>query len=1336
MSGQRDPVHLEDHSLNEVIQLLIAGVPVARSDGDDFRLDTDDKRKAFAFYNQNRDLWPYARTVQEKEVDGLLSALEGAVPTISPPGVSSSTEKPLWHLVRIEAHRFGGLHRHCGPDGEDPAPFILDLDAEVALVSGFNGAGKTALLSAIVWCLTGRALRSQHMPHEIHEPMTVEWADEESPSDDEETKPKVMVPPVVPVPSGKNLDKLGDQPKLDTWVRLTFQREGDAETHAVKRMLNAPSGKKLTTTVEGLKHLALPALAIEVGTLMPGVAAQMRFDEKTDFTQAVSQLTGMKPLEELGRRAQRLIDRLRKKENKATEEIRDTKCEQFHSELQRFHETWAQQPDLGTPPDILAPGEEETDDSGDDERTCQSSIVDAREGLRRTQEAMAGAVEVVLNRRLEVSTPQDVAAWTSALDEAGVTLNSSALGALPSVSLVKALGGITAQDVSATTEIIDDIRMRAQTLAKNLEDERAATRWQLYARVAAWHRDHHPDVELSNCPVCGTHLDDVPQDALLDMSVRAALEECRRSDADMAKTAAEWERDETAALLNRLPERVRGFADKTLPQNLLATYRQGFVEELLDQSAFSGRLQPLQDNGNAVWDSAVQDNPLPDEPAPIDSTLPDLFAQGTLQRRMKTTAQALLLAAHRDQANETLKALLGRYIGSSSAADESGSDGVAADGDQLRLAPLRTQIRAVRQGVENTGPIVQLIRDLDGLERVRQEWEAQKARLALLDRAAKAVEPYLEFPDLVYRRVSGLIETLDSQTGAWLDCIYRPHYLDGPRYGGVEPADDSGLGLRAGIDDMRVPAHQIMNTSLLRACVWAFLFSLVEHVRAQAGGLSCLLLDDPQTHFDPINSENLAAAIPKMPAKGIRPLVTSNDVRFVAAVKSNLGGNTATGPAWTALRLDPISLSRLTAEISPDAEEIRERQDRWRDDKNNVAKAQDFTTCVRVDIENRLWNLLATDPLVMHKPTLADLLGQLRGARTKGEPPFTEEPFQKLLNHDGLKDGAAFFAAINKAHHRPAEITPQDAADIDQVYSNVSSLLRSCTASYARFLGRLTREERNLVLSEPPPAPAAVNVSAQSFPVIGSLAARSASDMLAVDGQGEMLRVADLGPLTMFAIRGPSLGALALPGQIVMAALEREAREGDPVIALWGRDVFAGRLHKDPRDLSRSIVASDRSGTDRVPPTRILPTASSRIMPIVGVLYDAVSRDGQGDAVAIEASPALLRATVAARVIDDSAFPIIRNGDTVLLEEISDLLPGSLSALEGRIVAALGTDSGESFGYLKRLGQEPGPGLRLLENIGLTGSAVCMWTSSDGAASPGHLSLEKLWRVHGILRTA
>ncbi len=77
----------------------------------------------------------------------------------------------------------------------------------------------------------------------------------------------------------------------------------------MQRTLTVGTRGKISMTVTGLEDLGLPDLAVEAGTLMPGIAAQMRFDEKTTFADAIAQLTGLKPLEDLGHRSRRVVRR-------------------------------------------------------------------------------------------------------------------------------------------------------------------------------------------------------------------------------------------------------------------------------------------------------------------------------------------------------------------------------------------------------------------------------------------------------------------------------------------------------------------------------------------------------------------------------------------------------------------------------------------------------------------------------------------------------------------------------------------------------------------------------------------------------------------------------------------------------------------------------------------------------------------------------------------------------------------------------------------------------------------------------------------------------------------
>lgn len=1344
MDEHPEPIRLEDHSLDEIVQLLMAGITVHRANETSFCLDTVDKRKIFAFYSRNRDLWRSTRTVQAKEVESLLTALGDELPLVGTRRPRAAAGKPVWHLERVEIHRFGGLHRHLGRNGQDPEDLVFDLGKEVTLLSGFNGAGKTALLSAIIWCLTGKALRSQHMPHEVHEPMAVKWtAGGEQTPGEADNRPEIAVPPIVPIPSADDLVQLCDKPKLDTRVQLTFAHDDTGEMRSVSRRLQV-NGKKLSAPVEGLHALGLPALAIEAGTLMPGVAAHMRFDEKTDFAQAVSQLTGLKPLQELGQRTQRLVKRLRKTERQATETVQDQRFGSFKTQLQTFNDGWGERPDLGKASVILLPGEivESKDSSGDttEKANCRSSLAAARRRLEEMQSVMARDIETVLGRKFELTTRPAVDSLTRALDDVTDLLKGSTLRELPTIALLLNLSRIPESDAAATLNAIRDVRKRAQALSDRLEDKRKAARWRLYSRVATWHKDNHPHEEISNCPVCGTDLDGVLVDAVLDTSVKAALDRCRETDSDIAKTAAQWERDESAAFLDALPTSIRSFADVALPETLFDFCRKGYVDELLGQEAFLGAMRPLQNNANAVWDTTTRAHPLPEAPKQAESELPTMLSRGTLQKRLSAITHALMLCAHRNSAEHALQSILATYIGSVKSAEqlaEPPTDKTLSPDESKQTNPeqasLRVQIKAVRRGVQNTMPIVTLIRELDALESVRQEWDAQANRLMLLARAADAVEPYLAFPGLVYERVSGLIETLDRDTAGWLESIYRAHYRGGPSYGGFDPGEDSRFALRAGIGEMRVPAHQVMNASLLKACVWAFLFALWEHVRRQSGILSCMLLDDPQTHFDPINTENLAAAVPTMPTHGMRPLVASNDVRFLAAIQDKLPTTASVSPTWTAQRIDPVSSSKLTASLSPAIEEIREKRDHWIKDENNVPKAQDFVKCVRVDIENRLWNLLATGSVVMHKPTLGDLLGQLRHARNAGEPPFEEPPFVKLLSHAALRNTAQFYTIINKAHHRPMDITPGDAAEVHSLYETVHSLLRSCTVSYARFLGRLTSADRDLVLTDVPAPPNVVLLPKAQLPVLGNLAARSSADILAIGDNQEEIHLGSLGSVALYVVRGSTLGLLALPGQVVIVSLDKEATDGDPVVALHRDKAFARRFHRDRKDPTRTLLTADSSGSENVPPGMLVRTATTRVMPIVGVLYDTQTAPGPDEAVAVDATEILSRKLAAAHIVEDSAYPVIQNGDIVLMEEIEVLSRAMVENLAGRIVALTARSGADSFGYLKRLGQDVGEGIRIYENIGLNGQAVCI-AERQSAATGDVPWLERLWRVHGFLR--
>ena len=340
-----------------------------------------------AYYAKNRQLWPRAKPVRRDEVEDVLQAVQTPLTVRTAPSPPRGVSRRAWRLSRVEAHRFAGLHRHCGNSGEDPDIFVLDLDRDVTLIRGFNGAGKTAFQNVIIWCLTGRALRSQHMPDQIHEPMVVSWTGGRAKADGG-NEPVLDLPPAVPIPSGRELESLAERPRVDTWARLTFHDVDGDEVRTVRRRLVVGRRGKVGMEVEGLAELGLTDLAVEVGTLMPGIAAQMRFDERTTFAKAVATLTGLKPLEELGQRSERVIKRLRGEETSSAQRDAANQVRDFNSRRMSMRDAWTGQPDLGETVDLLAV---------DDIRPTEwsSHLADARRQLESMKEASERRVEAV-----------------------------------------------------------------------------------------------------------------------------------------------------------------------------------------------------------------------------------------------------------------------------------------------------------------------------------------------------------------------------------------------------------------------------------------------------------------------------------------------------------------------------------------------------------------------------------------------------------------------------------------------------------------------------------------------------------------------------------------------------------------------------------------------------------------------------------------------------------------------------------------------------------------------------------------------------------------------------
>lgn len=1329
--------NISDYDVDSLLAALINGEEVGvGSDGETFSLPKESQRKALQFYSRQKETWQ--GNVGAREVDDLLKALEEDLPApeLTAPGLDAKNKSNL-RLAKIEAHRFGGLHAHCDAEGRAPPIFEFDLDYPLVVIEGFNGAGKSSLLSAITWCLTGQLLRSQDTPKDTIQPMkAVREAsvanDQEQDHEDDAANSSNEIdlpPPVVPVPTEANLAAMDDKPEADTWVELTFI-DSEGGEKCVKRSLK-PTGKAYRTKVEGLEDLGLSDLAIQVGTIMPAIASQMRFSESKTLSDAVAELTGLAPLVSLGSH----VDRLRKnhllaKHMKEAETLKGEKENRISEYIARFAEHKNQHPALN---EISAPPPIEQKDFGREFKLQLEKISTALQGLSaESSSSMSGILGVPLNLK-EKNT---VTKFIECLSDAVTAVSGTAIKAQKSNQLLIVIREMTEDEVKKAYQEIEKIVADMNKYASVHRDKTKARRIQLYVAVSKWHLEHHGNTEISSCPVCSTDLSGVPKDALLDKDVKEALNEMRSTESYLAKSIEIAGQDFSNEFFMSLSGNFRRLAEGNLPETPKALIRRIYVSELFSQPVFQIYLTALKKNSEDIWNSIEANLPAyTDADVP---QLPDIFSnQQKLIRHITNVLRAISFSAYFQDNENEIKTALEYLLGKGDLNKE--------ENMMRRGLPIRTQLAILKSAVESVAPIAAANNIINDIKHELAAWEEQVKRRSKLEEAVSAVEPFLGFSDLVRTEVESLRARLDEEISGWTKKLYSSQNLEIHNFGGI---DDSGgkLQMNADIGGVKVPAHDVLNASAFRAFLWSFMFSLYKHVREKYGDIGVFLLDDPQSLFDKRNAKNLAASVPSMVEAGMRPIITSNSFYFLHELRYYCSQSEKPDLEKGFMRMSSVGASSLVARLAPQRIKVDRLHSEWKVGRDDLDKSQDFVNETRIYLESRLLDLLASDldPSLPRKPTLNDFLGRIRALHSNGLAPFNASAFGILINHSDLQANSEFYDIMNQIHHGDSqEISPNDAAVVSERYASIRKLIDDIWVAHAQYAGRLSAdEEQNVDMLTEIPMPESFDYSnVISWPKIGSLAAReNALPIGSAEGAVEVFALPEeLGAIALYGIRSQSLELEVLKNQTVIVSLDEEAEDGDLIIGLQGDSIFARRLAVPKGSSDTYVLESSRTSSNNVPPTHLCRRHTVKCLPVMGVLFDRHQAiEGSGEAALISQSPVLSSVSHTAAVKDNSAYPVARDGDTALLSEVTDFSDSMIPSLRDQIVAVEISDpAGTSFGLLKRIGPAvPGQAkMCVLNNVGSSivgGGEFVLFP--DNEAGPAHIpSVRRLWKVEGFI---
>ncbi|QND62113.1 AAA family ATPase [Mesorhizobium huakuii] len=1286
------------HTIDSLVADLIAGIPVLIEGARTFSLPDAATRSALAWY-QNRGPAAWSADVRSPHAEELVDTISQPPPAVKAlPSRPANANNRRLRLKRVEAHRFAGLHKFGTPDAA-PENYVHEFSSPITLFEGRNGSGKTSLLNTVIWTLTGQMLRPQREP--------------ENPEDfdcwignaDERTTHKLSSLTPMPLLDEYRPDK--DGVPADTWVELTFVDDGGVELPPIRRSITRSLQGKLKELPPDLSALGVDPIALRIGTVMPALLPLIRLGSESELGRAVSELTGLSALVDLAahtRRAKTKIDKDLVKAKRSERDKADGDYNVAKGDLEKILRMHAA---LEPPIPVPVPSDDKAIE--EEVKTIKAHFDDAKAS------AFESAKEILGGR----FDPADAKLRSDLEENIGRALERvSQLQTLKSIARLADLRKLTPDELGDAENKLTAILTEARTLQELAQNPSSAARTRLYARIKAWMTDHpDPARDQDRCVVCGgDHSNAV--DPVTGQPVKQHLAGAA-SDANLlSQTLAHWTANAHGDLLRSLPEALRAELVTDLPSNPCDLLRKALVDEAFSFAPFAGILGELKSPTALSLDGVFENRAELDDPIAI--ALPAGCTH--LQLALERLDRAIRFARWRQNNDALAREVLTRVLGRK-----------PKEGEPAEKLTLTGKLLELQNIVKAAEPISDALTQCARLSKHFATRRAAETRLANYATASTALGQLADLGTLADQQVDQLRKILRTDAAAWRDLIYLGAFPDT-----AHRLVDTGMGRKGELDlvvqagGVAAPAQHVTNASALRASLVAFFFAFWQHVLKERGGLTILVLDDPQELLDDENRERLAAALGNLASGGAQVIVTSYDPRFSGRVaKIQLPGGVEHLAVHPATRLQPRVRTIVPHSV------LLERKKHFDADQNEEESAREFADGCRVFLEAQLGDMF-DDPAhsswakATPNPTLADFVQRMRPlVRAGSAGMFGSGIFRRFAEHPALGDNSAVVALMNKAHHgRRLDITAGEVAQCAGQLVDLIKLAEDMREECYRWRRRDAPEAKQKF-----EAPAAIDFTSLAIPrvvICPDLAAftrhRAA---IGTQDEPEILDTRALEGCVAYYLRRANFGFAAPAGSLaIVRSIATPSADRRLVIARHSKDIYARRLVRSANGGLIGLTAEIPDPRIRNPKTVFLPEDETAIHQVVGVIFDHRVRVDHGpeEAVAVDANRELQRIVIAFRVVDESAVPLALDKQVVLGGDHIEL--DTLGHHQDALVA-LFLDEGSSI--FKRVGSAlPGDlsHLRLFESIGGMGSSQVL---SVGKAANGVPSVVGARKIVGVL---
>ena len=518
------------------------------------------------------------------------------------------------------------------------------------------------------------------------------------------------------------------------------------------------------------------------------------------------------------------------------------------------------------------------------------------------------------------------------------------------------------------------------------------------------------------------------------------------------------------------------------------------------------------------------------------------------------------------------------------------------------------QLRALEEALSKADPLDALSKFLLGASEAAEKWSTIRKEQDLREAIAASLKPLKDLRLLVTAETAHSIANLSDRIKEILGRIHLKERLTYEQTSLGKKAVSVGGSFEP---SMQIDAALVANTSWLRAILWAFILALRGETIESLGAnpFPLMVLDDPQTSFDPRNkrkwAEELArlANMDRAAVQGLQLFLTTHERQFyqcmvdfeqlkgeqglIGAVNKTSGVVMVVNASWL--------------------------QRAWQDaiENNDDARARDYIADIRIYCEDLLKFMLRGEGPTIPDLSLNGLKQELKRLKEAHVPPFDRRAFVSLIKTLNGGGGGPM-KLINTVHHKDDEsLGLAQASDVKEFWERtLMREIHDAFAVYERFES-FYGEPRTFPWAKtviPFPDGLREDVKELTLQKTGvAAAARTGGhvgDGVVTVTEWEMTTAITLPDHGIYQLAAGTLDPVAAIGDLVIVCNHAKINSRNLVIAAYGSALLA-RRYNEMREHPEVAVLTGQSVDPYTLPEPLIIPPETKLRKIVGTLFAA-----------------------------------------------------------------------------------------------------------------------------------